>query len=59
MLNDFTNMNFTIEYITSDEFLNYKQQIKKDLDFFSYDDLINLIKNTFEKTLSYKYPLTA
>lgn len=55
MLNDFTNMNLNIEYITQDDFLNYKQKIKQDISIFSYADLINLIKNTFENSLSYKY----
>lgn len=55
MLNDFANMNLNIDYIEPDEFYNYKQEIKQELSNFSYDDLIKLIKNTFEKTISYKY----
>ena len=37
MLNDFANMNLQIDYITSDEFSNYKEQIRKELEIFSFD----------------------
>jgi hypothetical protein len=58
MLNDFANFNLRFEFIKNDEFESYKEKIKSELLIFTEDKLINLIKDTYDKTKVYKYNFT-
>jgi hypothetical protein len=55
MLNDFADFNIELEYVTSHELENFKQKNKQNIELFSYDDLISIIKDIFIKTKLYKY----
>lgn len=57
MLNDFTDFNLELNLISDDEFISYKKdilnKISKHID--EENKLIEIIKQIFDKTLSYKY----
>ena len=55
MVNDFSDFNLELNYITSDEFNIFKEKIKQNINVFLYDELLNIIKDVFIKTKSYKY----
>lgn len=57
MLNDFTDFDLKLDLISDDEFTLYKKDIHNKISEYDTNEnnLINIIKQIFDKTLSYKY----